>query len=52
MLGEGLPVEAARAGCRGRGLSGVTVPQGGLASLQGGVFAPGCKVAALPLLWG
>lgn len=35
MSGEGLSVEAERAGCRGWGLGGVTVPREGLAPLQG-----------------
>lgn len=34
MSGEGLPV---RAGCKGWGLGGVTVPRGGLALLWGGL---------------
>lgn len=37
MSGEGLSAEAARAGCRGRGLGGVTVTRGELALLQRGL---------------
>lgn len=53
MLGEGLSVGV---GCRGQGLSGVTVPRGGLAPLQGGLctrlqsgcFAPAVLGRAVP----